>query len=315
METILRDLEPTVGQLFDRHLAKAQEWFPHEFVPYERGRDFSPGEPWSEADADLGGHTIDDAVRSALYVNLLTEDNLPYYFRSIERMFGPDGAWGEWGRRWTAEEGRHAMVIYGYLTVTRAIDPVTLERGRMAQVSQGVTPDPPNALEGFVYVALQELATRISHRNTGNHLGDPAGREVMKRVALDENLHHLFYRDLASAAIEIDPSGMVKAIAKQVVGFAMPGTGIPDFADHAKAIANAGIYDLTIHHDQILEPVVLRHWGLEDLTGLDDEAEQARAKVIKYIERNGRVARRIAARQHETAERTADIDAKVSVSV
>ncbi|MBA2386159.1 MAG: acyl-ACP desaturase [Acidimicrobiia bacterium] len=315
METILRDLEPTVGQLFDRHLSKAQEWFPHEFVPYGRGRDFSPDEPWSEADADLGGHSIDDAVRSALYVNLLTEDNLPYYFRSIERMFGPDGAWGEWGRRWTAEEGRHAMVIYGYLTVSRAIDPVALERGRMAQVSQGVTPDPPNALEGFVYVALQELATRISHRNTGNHLGDPVGREVMKRVALDENLHHLFYRDLASAAIEIDPSGMVKAIAKQVVGFAMPGTGIPDFADHARAIANAGIYDLTIHHDQILEPVVLRHWGLEDLTGLDDEAEQARAKVIKYIERSGRVARRIAARQQEAAERTADAGADTKPKV
>jgi len=315
METILRDLEPTAGQLLDRHLSRAQEWFPHEFVPYGRGRDFSPGEEWSQDDAELDGHTIDDAVRSALYVNLLTEDNLPYYFRTIERMFGPDGAWGEWARRWTAEEGRHAMVIYGYLTVTRAIDPVTLERGRMEQVSRGETPEPSNPLEGFVYVALQELATRISHRNTGTRLGDPAGREVMKRVALDENLHYLFYRDLASAAIEIDPSGMVKAIAKQVVGFEMPGTGIPGFADHAKAIANAGIYDFTIHHDQILEPVVLRHWGLADLTGLDDEAEQARAKVIKYIERSGRVARRIAARQQEAAEHEAGKVAKEPVSV
>ena len=83
-----------------------------------------PGETWTEADADLGGATIDDAVRSALIVNLLTEDNLPYYFRSVERMFGADGAWGTWARRWTAEEGRHSMAIYGYLMTTRAIDPV-----------------------------------------------------------------------------------------------------------------------------------------------------------------------------------------------
>ena len=72
-------------------------------------------------------------VRSALFVNLLTEDNLPYYFRDIERMFGADGPWGEWVRRWTAEEGRHATVIRDYLTVTRMIDPVALERGRMAR--------------------------------------------------------------------------------------------------------------------------------------------------------------------------------------
>ena len=54
----------------------------------------------------------------------------------------------------------------------------------------------------------------------------------------------------------------------------MPGTGIPGFDAHAAAIAKAGIYDFAIHHDQILVPVVLRHWGIESLTGLDAEAER-----------------------------------------
>ena len=76
-------------------------------------------------------------MRSSLIVNLLTEDNLPYYFRTIERELGDDGPWGEWSKRWTAEEGRHSMVIYGYLMVTRAVDPVQLERSRMHQVSTG----------------------------------------------------------------------------------------------------------------------------------------------------------------------------------
>ena len=107
---LLHELEPTVERLFERHLATTKEWFPHEHIPYSRGRDFDAGAAWSEADADLGGAVIDDAARSSLVVNLLTEDNLPYYFRTIERTFGEDGPWGAWSKRWTAEEGRHSMV-------------------------------------------------------------------------------------------------------------------------------------------------------------------------------------------------------------
>jgi acyl-[acyl-carrier-protein] desaturase len=91
-----------------------------------------------------------------------------------------------------------------------------------------------------VYVTLQEMATRISHRNTGRLLADKRGYEIMARVAGDEQLHHVFYRDTASAMLEVDPSTVVLAIERNVKGFEMPGTGIPDFASHAKAIAEAG---------------------------------------------------------------------------
>ena len=123
----------------------------------------------------------------------------------------------------------------------------------------------------------------------------------MARVAADENLHHLFYRDLATAAIELDPSGMVLAIEREVPGFAMPGTGIPDFDQHAAAIARAGIYDLAIHHDQILVPVVLRHWRVAELDGLTPEAERARDRLLDHIERIGRLARRLVARREAEA--------------
>jgi acyl-[acyl-carrier-protein] desaturase len=293
---ILHELTPVAESLLERHLATSKEWFPHDYVPYSRGRDHRPGEAWSPDDADLGGHSIGPEIRSALLVNLLTEDNLPYYFRSVERMFGRDGAWGTWVRRWTAEEGRHSMAIYGYLMTTRAVDPVELERSRMAQVSGGETPDPP-LHEGFVYLALQELATRISHRNTGALLGDPVGYEVMKRVGSDENLHQLFYRDLAAAAIEADPDAMMIAMEKQVRNFAMPGTGIPDFDRHAALIARAGIYDLQIHHDQILAPVVLRQWNAANITGLSGEGAAAQERLMKRLATSERVARRYAERR------------------
>jgi acyl-[acyl-carrier-protein] desaturase len=148
---------------------------------------------------------------------------------------------------------------------------------------------------------MQELATRIAHRNTGKLLDDQVGYEIMARVASDENLHYLFYRDLVQAALEIDPSALVIAIERQVHSFAMPGIGIVDFADHASAIAKAGIYDLRIHHDQILVPLVLRHWNVAALEGLSPEAEAARAAVIDRIDRTDRAARRLAERRERSA--------------
>ncbi|MGI8937902.1 MAG: acyl-ACP desaturase [Iamia sp.] len=298
---LVTELAPTLERLVDRHLGTTKEWFPHELVPWERASEATAAREWVAED-----HPLPDAVGSALFVNLLTEDNLPYYFATIDRVFGADGIWGVWNRRWTAEEGRHSIAIRDYLTVTGLVDPVALERARMHQVSHGQVPEPETALDALVYVALQELATRIAHRGTGKLLDDKAGYDVMARVAADENLHHLLYRDLVTAAIEIDPSAAVEAIERQVTAFEMPGTGIVDFEAHALAIAKAGIYDLKVHHDQILVPVVLGHWGIEGLEGLTPEAEAARARMLKRIERIGRAGRRLADRWAEDGARAAD---------
>jgi len=285
---LLQELSPVAEQLAARHYATCKPWYPHEYVPWGTGRDFAPGEAWDPEEL-----SIPAPIRSAMFVNLLTEDNLPYYFNTIDRMFGRTGVWREWSHRWTAEEARHSIALRDFMTVTRAIDPWALEDGRMAQMSGGVVPEPTSAVDGFVYVALQELATRIAHRNTGTALrtalGDhPVGRagyELINRVAADENFHYLFYRDLTSAALAIAPSLVVPAIERQVREFEMPGTGIPGFKEHASMIAKAGVYNMRLHHDQILEPVVLNCWKVASIEGLDAAAEQAREAVLHRISR------------------------------
>jgi acyl-[acyl-carrier-protein] desaturase len=288
---LVEELVPTVERLYERHLGATKAWLPHELIPWERAVESKPREPFNEADSALSY-----GVRSALVVNLLTEDNLPYYYETINRVFTPD-AWRVWNRRWVAEEMRHAIVIRDYITVTHAVDLASLEAGRMHQVSGGIVPEPASPADALAYVALQELATRISHRNTGTMLDDEAGYKVMARVAADENLHYLFYRDVVSAALEIDPSGTMLAIERQVRTFEMPGTGIPDFDALAVAIADTGIYDLALHHDQVLAPVVLRHWNVQAIEGLSAEAEAARERLLTYIARVERVGRRIAERR------------------
>jgi acyl-[acyl-carrier-protein] desaturase len=281
--TLLAQLEPTAQRLVDRHLGVAKEWFPHELVEWR-----ALPHP-AEAAADR----LSEGVTSALFVNLLTEDNLPYYFAAIDNLFGRDGAWGYWTRRWTAEEGRHSIVLRDYLTMSGHLDPVTLERGRMAQVTGGVAPDAESIADAFAYLSLQELATRIAHHNTGKALPDAEGHAVMKRVAADENLHYLFYRDLVSAAFEIDPSTMMEAVRRQVIGFEMPGTGIPGFGQHARAIARAGIYDFGVHYDAILRPVVLGHWDVASREGLTPAAEAARQDVLRYVARMEKASARL----------------------
>jgi acyl-[acyl-carrier-protein] desaturase len=226
-------------------------------------------------------------------------------------MFGREGIWKEWSHRWTAEEARHSIALRDFMTVTRMLDPKALEDGRMSQMSGGEVPNPASAVDGFVYVALQELATRIAHRNTGialrdqlpDHPAAKAGYDLISRVAADENFHFLFYRDLTSAAIEMAPSLVMPAIERQVREFEMPGTGIPGFKKHAHAIASGGLYNLQQHHDQILEPVVLKWWKVESLQGLTAEAEQARDSLLRQIQRIGAAGRRLADRARDAAER------------
>ncbi len=288
-------LDDCATNLLERHLAHAKEWFPHELVPWELGRRIEPG-----TIPEIDGPPLPEGVSSALFVNLLTEDNLPHYFHAIVEATGPDSALGEWSRRWAAEEQRHGIVLRDWISVTRKLDLVALERARMRHVSAGFDPGirGHTVTDGLVYLALQELATRISHWNTGRFLDD-VGAAVMKRVAADENLHFLFYRDLATAALEADPSGTIEAIDRQVTKFQMPGAGMEGFATHAVAIASAGIYNFRVHCEQVLLPVVMTHWRLELIEGLNADGERAREHLVCWISRMRRIADRMEAQSAE----------------
>jgi acyl-[acyl-carrier-protein] desaturase len=303
-EQLLVELEPTAAKLMDRHLGMTKEWFPHDYVPYSQGRSFDPyfpdAEPWTPDHPRLTG-----VAQTAFEVNLLTEDNLPSYHREIHDMFGAgDGAWINWTHRWTAEEGRHSIVLRDYLVVTRNIDPYALERLRMQAMETGYDRDGKDALRGMAYVSFQELATRISHRNTGRYSEDPVADRIMARISADENLHMVFYRDMLGAALEADPSRVVDAVTAEVIGFEMPGAGLTDFKRKALEIAKAGIYDLRVHHDEVVWPL-LRHWGIFELEGLDEQAEQSRIKLREFLDGLDDMARHYEEKRAARAEREA----------
>ncbi|WP_066365669.1 acyl-ACP desaturase [Herbidospora mongoliensis] len=277
----LVELEPVVEENLNRHMSVAKEWFPHEYVPWDDARTFDGilgGTAWQPEDS-----TIPAVARTSLLVNLLTEDNLPSYHHEIATTFGRDGAWGTWVGRWTAEEGRHAIVIRDYLIASRALDPKALERARMQHMEAGFQTEYGTMLGQLAYVSFQELATRIAHRNTGKASEDETCERILARVAADENLHMLFYRNLLAAALDLDPNQTMRAITDVVKSFQMPGAGMPGFARMSMAIAHAGIYDLRSHKDEVLMPV-LRQWKVFEREGLDPEGEKARQELAEFLD-------------------------------
>ncbi len=279
---ILLELEPVAERHLNKHLRHAEDWNPHDYVPWDEGRNFAAmgGIDWEPEQSSLS-----EVARAAMVTNLLTEDNLPSYHREITDTLGMDGAWGTWVGRWTAEENRHAIVMRDYLVVTRAVDPVALESARMAHMTTGISsPEQISQfLSGVAYVTLQELATRISHRNTGIACAEPVAERMLSRIATDENLHMIFYRRIGSAALDLTPDQMLRAITDVVTRFQMPGLTQPGFRRNAVLLAKNGIYDLRQHLDSVLRPV-LRTWRVFDRTDLSGEGERAREELHAYLE-------------------------------
>ena len=290
------EIGPDVERLYNRHLEAPRLWYPHEQIDWGKGQSFSE-RPWDASD-----YPISDGVRSSIYVNLLTEDNLPYYTSTLLAHAPKGHPIRDWNHQWTMEENRHAMVMRDWVHITRCIDPTLLEDGRRVQMSTGEVPQPDSFADLICYVAFQERATQIAHRNTGAHLpkDDKMGRNVLALVAGDETKHYLFYRDLALAAFTIDPSSMMIAAAKQVTNFAMPGTGIPSFTRHAVRIAREGIYGLTQFLKDVLTPV-LELWDVSHLMDLSEEAEKARLELDTVVTKIAETVERMTQKAAATA--------------
>ncbi|BAX92535.1 acyl-ACP desaturase [Mycobacterium shigaense] len=316
---LMSELEPVVETLLNRHLAMFKEWNPHDYVPWSEGRNFYAldGQDWEPEQTHLP-----DVAQVAMVQNLLTEDNLPSYHREIAMNFSMDGPWGQWVNRWTAEETRHSIALRDYLVVTRSVDPVELEKLRVEQMTRGFSPGQnrqgdlfaESLFDAVMYVSFQELATRVSHRNTGKVSNDPIAEQLMARVSHDENLHMIFYRDVSAAGLDIAPNQAMKSVHRILRNFKMPGFTVPEFRRKAVIIAVGGVYDPRIHLNEVVMPV-LKKWRIferEDFTGeaarmrddlallvkeLEDASDKFDESKHRYLEREARKTEKITARR------------------
>ena len=135
-------------------------------------------------------------------------------------------------------------------------------------------------------------------------LMDPIADKLLARIATDENLHMIFYRNLLGAALELSPNQAMRAITDVVTTFAMPGTDIAGFQRKAVQLAVAGVYDLRQHRDEVVAPV-LRFWKVFEMEGLDAEGEQARTELAAFMDELDVQATKFEERRDRLQERLA----------
>jgi acyl-[acyl-carrier-protein] desaturase len=193
---------------------------------------------------------------------------------------------------------------------------------RVEQMTRGFSPGQGNQGEMFaeslfdsvIYVTFQELATRVSHRNTGKACHEAVADQLLQRVSADENLHMIFYRDVSDAGFDISPDQAMHSLHRVLRNFKMPGFTVPEFRRKAVIIAVGGVYDPRIHLDDVVMPV-LKKWRIferEDFTGeaarerddlgllikeLEEACDKFEVAKQKRLEREVKKAERLAAKK------------------
>ncbi|WP_406232912.1 acyl-ACP desaturase [Nocardia sp. NBC_01009] len=272
---LLQALADEVELNLRRHIEAADGWQPHDYVPWDNGRNFGflGGIDWEPEQSELS-----ETAKLALTVSVLIADNLPSYHREIGKYLRT-GSWWRWVGRWTAEENRHEIMIRNYLMVTRSVDPIELERLRMDHMTKGFRRPALHLLDVLATCAFEESAAAIRHRNTAA-LGENKMVTVMaERIAADDELQSVLFANLIAAAFDIAPDQTMRAIADSVASFHVPTVTLPDGRSSDDLLADAGIYDPAKEGELVFAPLLAR-WNVFERTDLGDEGEKARAESL-----------------------------------
>ena len=244
---ILTELEPVVAQNLDRHDRLAKEWHPHDYVPWDEGRNFAflGGEDWSPEQSRL-----DDTAKAAMFVNLLTEDNLPSYHREIATR---------WPRRRLGHLGR--PLDGGGEPARRA---ARLPRGHPRRRPGRAGAGPDGLHDPRLRLGRQDAAGGGRLRllpGAGDARLAPQHRRACMDPIADQLLGpHLHRREPAHGLLPEPGAGGVRHQPRRDdEGRGQRGHQLRDaranmanFRKNSTIIAKAGIYDLRLHHDEVV---------------------------------------------------------------
>lgn len=233
------ELEPVVAENYQRHVDTSNEWFAHDYVPFDQGKNFAflGGTDWDESEVTLPKHIVD-----ALEILLITKDNLAAYHRELVEHFILEWRWGRWLGRWTAEEHLHAVVVRNYLVVTRNFDPTANEDVRVEHVMKGYRADQLTQIETLAFMALFERSHGVFCRRLADQIDEPVLKEMVEKMALDEERHELFFSNLLRWCLEHDDDETIAALAGRAAALQVPGSDIDAYADKRATVAEAGIF-------------------------------------------------------------------------
>ncbi len=304
---VMRNLQEFVeASLPDLLKTESTYWQPADFLP-----DLTDPQGLEQiVDLQTAARELPDDLLVVLVGDMITEEALPSYsvwlnsFEGFESPGEPRTPWGEWARRWTAEENRHGDVLNRYLYLSGRVNmrevEVTVQNliGDGGDIDTGTDP-----YKAFAYTSFQEIATRISHKNVAVRARE-RGNELLARicsyVASDEHRHARAYKLFFSKCLEMDPNETLIAFHDMMRrNITMPamymrergrqiGETFKKFSDVAEA---TGVYTRE-DYIRILEHL-LEAWHIPHLTGLNSAAEKAQDYLCNLPERYRKVLNRV----------------------
>lgn len=301
---VLQHLETRVKEWMESHVAKRKLWFSSDFLPADEKMNDDQENNIKKLRERVKG--VKDAVRVASALNLLTEEGLPHFHRIIAHHLGDRSFWSKWNNMWTAEEDRHGCILRDYVRDGRLFSFREVEMMQFHYLESGFNPDWDNdPYRVFVYTTLQERATQISHKNTGNLVGEdePMLNGILNNIAADEAKHYTFYRNVFKEILKIDPVRALQSAAEIMPAIDMPGLSMPNFREMADVARRVGIYGPR-DYKKIVEEVI-KFWEIELLTGLNDIAQKAQGKILSIPKRLEKVAEYI---EKRTVSKTFSFD-------
>lgn len=305
---VMQTLEKNVDVFTQDYLIQPEKiWQPSDFLPNPQSKTFiSEVEEIREISKDLGND-----FWISLVGDMITEEALPTYESWLLDLDGidqhgenGDNGWAKWIRMWTAEENRHGDVLNKYIYLSGRVNMREVEITTQHLIADGfdigTSRDP---YKNFVYTSFQELATYVSHNNVAK-IARKAGMKnlgkMCKIIAGDEMRHHKAYTEFIRQIFAIDPSEMMMAYFDMMkLKITMPAMHLREsfeskgglFEKFSEIAQRAGVYTSFDYVDIIRKLNV--SWSLDKISGLTDEAEKARAYLMKLPERMERIAERI----------------------
>ncbi|MFT4042280.1 MAG: acyl-ACP desaturase [Gordonia sp. (in: high G+C Gram-positive bacteria)] len=273
-------LEKALPEIAEDHQAAATPWNPHDYVPWDDGRNFAflGGEDW-----DPSQSTMSAEAAAGLLALMLTKDNLPSYHRVLAQYFPAFSDWRQLVGVWTAEDNRHAMALRDYLVVTRVVDPVEAEVRRRIHVTSGYRQQEPlveelGPLDVLALMAVHEAQCVEFTNRLSLVIVDDVLKLLLTKIATDDALSARTFGNFLNAGLVADQEATVIAIDKALVRGANEYIGF-DVADFDAQRALIADYE----NDETMATIaanLIDQLKLESIEGLGEDAQAAKERIF-----------------------------------
>lgn len=302
-KAFLDALATEADEQLDEHLKIRTDWSYHDTLDRETIAELAEQAPVE----------VDPEVRAIYLGNLAVEKGHAEYDRITAERFEDTPSFRKWKNIWISEEEQHGAAMLEWGKIRGLFAPQNLkdlseedaDTITMANVhtiisgflKNGLTLRFSDAAHGLAYPALQEPATKITHREVKNRLpeDEKAGRKILSKIAADEERHERFYAGMVRRALHSGDkdiaSHQMRGVARAVLGFSMPGidTDIPDGKKMTKAYNRTGAFTVAKVVNEVLLPAIdgegAHGWNIANIETLDDDARTAQSALVNFTER------------------------------